>query len=202
MKITITTIHKLSIFIIVVCAFILGYISFESFFFVKNHKININGEIYTNRVSTQPYIRDLSINLTKDCKDDVCRVQNILDFVTNIEYKINPTIAKSTKDTLTLNYGDCDDKSNLLISLLKAEGYQALFVVVPKHIFVIVNLVDKKLKNIKGLYIDGKKYYILESTAKNSKIGFPLQYPIDSIEAIIDPFENEKLHFQTIEFKN
>jgi len=196
-----TTLHRLSIFIMGIFALVFGYISFESFFFVKDHKIGINGEIYTNRVSLKPYIKELSSKLTKDCTDDICRVQNLLDFTTNIEYKINPTIAKSPKDTLTLGYGDCDDKSNLLISLLKVEGYGVLFVTVPNHIFPIIHLNDQKLQNHEGLYLDGKKYYILESTAKNSQIGFPLQYPIETIEAIIDPFENKKLHFQTIEFK-
>ncbi len=194
-------IYRLSILIIGVFVFLLGYISFEGFIFTKDHKIGINGEIYTNRVSTKPYIKELSNKLIQDCQSDLCRVQQILDYVTNIEYKINPTIAKSPKDTITLGYGDCDDKTNLLASLLKVQGYEVLFVTVPKHIFTLISLDDRKLSHLKGLYLDGKKYYILESTAKNSHIGFPMQYTLEDIEAIIEPFLNQKLHFKRMEYK-
>ena len=194
-------IHRLSILTIGVFAFLLVYISFEGFIFTKNHKIGINGEIYTNRVSTKLYIKELSNQLIEECQTDLCRVQKILDYVTNIEYKINPTIAKSPKDTITLGYGDCDDKTNLLASLLKVQGYEVLFVTVPQHIFTLIYLENKKLAHLKGLYLDGKKYYILESTAKNSHIGFPLQYKIEDIEAIIEPFENQKLTFKMLEYK-
>lgn len=193
-------INRLSIFIIIAFTTWLIYISFYSFIFVKNHKININGEIYTNRVSTKPYIKELSGSLIIGCKNDICKVQQILDYVSNIEYKINPTIAKSPKDTIAFGYGDCDDKSNLLISLLKVQGYDVLLVAVPNHIFTVVHLDDNLLENTKGLYLDGKKYYILESTAKNSKIGFPFMYQIADIKAILEPFSNKEIEIKDIKY--
>ncbi|MCK4440470.1 MAG: hypothetical protein KAU90_00595, partial [Sulfurovaceae bacterium] len=54
---------------------------------------------------------------------------------------------------------------------------------------------------VKGLYINGVKYYILESTAKNSPIGFPLQQKLSDIQAIIEPFENRELDIKSIEWK-
>ena len=51
----------------------------------------------------------------------------MLDFVTAIPIKINESIARSAKQVVTQNFGDCDDKSNLLISLLKVKGYRSLF---------------------------------------------------------------------------
>jgi transglutaminase-like putative cysteine protease len=123
----------------------------------------------------------------------------MLDLVTNIPYKVNESVARSGKNVIEQNYGDCDDKSNLLISLLHAKGYEAYFVVVPKHIFVIVHL-DKKI-NKKALYVNGKRYYKLESTAKNSTIGFPLKYRFDEIKAIIDPFKNKKLVIENLAYK-
>ena len=84
--------------------------------------------------------------------------------------------------------------------MLKVKGYEAYFVLVPKHIFVIVNL-KSKLTNKKALYVNGKGFYILESTATNSKIGFPLKYTFDEIEAIIDPFENKQLVVDEMEYK-
>jgi hypothetical protein len=39
-------------------------------------------------------------------------------------------------------------------------------VLVPKHIFVITPIEDKRLEKKKGFFIDDKKYFILKSIAK------------------------------------
>jgi len=177
------------------------YLIISSFFIVKNQFIDIGDSTYVNQVRNDEYTQKLANFLTKSCnKDKVCEVQSILDFVTKIPYKINESIARSAKQVVEQNYGDCDDKSNLLISLLKVSGFQDVyFVLVPEHIFVIINL-DKNL-NTKALYINDEKFYILESTATNSKIGFPLKYKLDEINAIIDPFVNKKLVVNKLEYR-
>ncbi len=123
----------------------------------------------------------------------------MLDFVTAIPYKINDSVARNSKQVVSQNFGDCDDKSNLLISLLKIKGYEAYFVLVPEHIFVIVNMQNQG--NKKALYVNDKRFYILESTANGSKIGFPLRYKLEEIKAIIDPFSNKKLVINKLEYK-
>ena len=130
----------------------------------------------------------------------MCEVQSILNFVTRIPYKINESVARSSKQVVSQNFGDCDDKSNLLISLLKTKKYKAYFVLVPKHIFVIVKL-KSKVKNKKALYVNDEAFYILESTATNSKIGFRLKYKFDEIQAVIDPFKNKQLLVDTLKYK-
>ena len=176
------------------------YIVATSFFIVKNQFIDIGDETYVNQVRSDEYTKNLAVNLTQNCVNDkTCEVQTMLDFVTAIPYKINESVARSSKQVVTQNFGDCDDKSNLLISLLKAKGYEAYFVLVPEHIFVIVSLPVKL--NTNALYVNDKRFYILESTAKGSKIGFPLRYKIDEIKAIIDPFDNKKLVVNKLEYK-
>ena len=176
------------------------YLIFSSFFIVKNQFIDIGDATYVNQVRTDDYTIRLANHLTKNCSGNrVCEVQSILDFVTAIPYKINESIARSAKQVVTQNFGDCDDKSNLLISMLKVRGYEAYFVLVPEHIFVIVDL--EKLPNKKALYVNDKRFYVLESTATNSKIGFPLKYKLEQIEAIIDPFVNKKLVVNKLEYK-
>jgi hypothetical protein len=64
---------------------------------------------------------------------------------------------------------------------------------------VIVSLPIKL--NTNALYVNDKRFYILESTAKGSKIGFPLRYKIDEIKAIIDPFANKKLVVKNLEYR-
>ena len=178
----------------------LSYLIYNSFFIVKNQFIDIGNSTYVNQVRVDDFTKELAQFLTKDCKNNkICEVQSMLDFVTNIPYKINENVAKSPKKVVEQNFGDCDDKSNLLISLLKAKAYEAYFVLVPKHIFVIISLED--LKNKKALYLNDRKFYILETTATNSKIGFPLKYNLNEIEAIVNPFINKKLVVNSIEYK-
>jgi len=169
---------------------------------VNRRHINTGDGIYINSTTQTPYIKNLAITLSKHCHNDLCRVQTILDYVTNIPYKINHFQAHSPQETIQKNFGDCDDKSNLLISLLHELGIESYFVLVPHHIFVIAAVNDIHLQHlVKGLYIQGKKYYILESTAKNSVVGFPLRYPLDQIKAIIDPFENKKIDIDNLEWR-
>ena len=176
------------------------YIIISSFFIVKKQFIDIGDSTYVNQVRSDDYTIKLADFLTKNCKGDkTCEVQSMLDFVTAIPYKINEGIARNSKQVVEQNFGDCDDKSNLLISMLKVRGYEAYFVLVPKHIFVIVNLENQI--NKKALYINDKRFYILESTATSSKIGFPLKYSFEEINAIVDPFLNKKLVIKTLNYR-
>ena len=177
------------------------YMIFTSYSIIKKQFIDIGDLTYVNQVRTDDYTLRLANHLSKDCKqDEICEVQKMLDFVTRIPYKVNKSVARNSKQVVTQNFGDCDDKSNLLISMLKMKGYEAYFVLVPKHIFVIVNMKENKI-NKKALYVNDKPFYILESTATNSKIGFRLKYEFEEIEAIIDPFKNKQLVVDTLEYK-
>ena len=191
----------LSFFISALFLIYLLHLIYTSFFIVKNQFIDIGNLTYVNQVRLDEYTKNLSDFLTKDCnKNEICEVQNILDFVTKIPYKINENVAKNPKKVVEQNFGDCDDKSNLLISLLKQKNYEAYFVLVPEHIFVIINLESENLQKL-ALYINDKRFYILESTATDSKIGFPLKYKLDEIEAIVNPFTNKKLVINKLEYK-
>ena len=105
---------------------------------VNRRHISTENGVYINSTISSPYIQTLALKLTKNCHNDLCRVQNILSYITNIPYKINNFQAHSPQQTIQKNFGDCDDKSNLLITLLHALQIESYFVLVPKHIFVIV----------------------------------------------------------------
>ncbi len=172
----------------------------------RRHIGTKNGTYINSTTDNNPYIAQLADRLTSNCKSDTCRVQYILDYVTTIPYKINHINANSPQETIQKNFGDCDDKSNLLISLLHELNIESYFVLVPKHIFVIVALDDGSFNNnflgdIKGLYLNGKKFYILESTAKGSSIGFPFRYKISDIEMIMEPFENREVEVNRVEWR-
>jgi len=192
--------YYLSIIISVLSVVFISFLIYKSFFIIKDQYLDLEGSTYVNQVKTDEYTKNLAKRLTKSCQTKVCEVQSMLNLVTNVPYKINESVARSGKNVLKQNFGDCDDKSNLLISLLNAKGYEAYFVLVPKHIFVVVNL-GIILPNKKALYMNGKPFYILESTAKNSSIGFPLKYEFNEIKAFIDPFKNKRLAVDNLEYR-
>ncbi|MBT8343551.1 MAG: transglutaminase-like domain-containing protein, partial [Sulfurovum sp.] len=163
--------------------------------------VGTSNGIYRSYVTSSQEIQEKAFSLTEHCSNTLCKVQALLDFATNIPYQTTTFQQYSAQKTIQQNFGDCDDKSNLLISMLHALGNEAYFVLVPKHIFIIVPIKDKRLDKKKGLWVNGKKYYILESTAKNSRIGFPLHYDLEDIDVIVEPFLNEKLWIEKLEWK-
>ena len=146
---------------------------------------------YFTSVEITPEIKNLALKLGS--------VKASLDYVTNIPYKVHNFRAREPIETIKRNYGDCDDKSNLLSSLLTALEYENYIVLVPKHAFVIVNL-KQNLPDKKALHFNGKSYYVLESTAENSDIGYELKYTRQQIEAIINPLEKEIVQTGTIDY--
>jgi hypothetical protein len=169
---------------------------------VDTRRIGTDEGIYTNYVSDSPTIKKRAADLTQGCLDDaLCKAQRILDYVTAIPYKEHHSRAYKPERTIQQHFGDCDDKSNLLISLLRAAGLESYLVLVPQHIFVITKVEDRRIAHKQGLWLDGKKYYILESTAENSQVGYPLKYSIAQIEMILDPFTNKKVAVSRLEYR-
>ena len=195
------TSKNLSLFIIGIAFITFVYGIIKVIDIVDKTQTGTSEGTYTSYVTTSDDIKAKAYTLTSSCNTELCKIQNILDFATNIPYKTNTFQKKSAQKTIQENFGDCDDKSNLLISMLHALEIEAYFVLVPKHIFVIVSLDDSRLSYRKGLWVNGKKYYILESTAKNSKVGYPLQYELDKIDVIIEPYSNEKVDIKTLDYK-
>jgi len=195
------SLQKLALVIIAIffVSFVFG--TYKAIEIADKTQVGTEDGIYTSYVTTSKEIEKQARTLIQGCKKKVCYVQKILDFVTNIPYETKIFQQYSPQRTIQQNYGDCDDKSNLLISLLHALGIEAYFVLVPKHIFVVVPLEDRRLHTIKGLWINGEKYYILESTAKDSTIGFPLHHKLKDIHTIVEPFHNKKIDIQTVEYK-
>jgi len=193
--------RNLSLLIMAIAFIALIYGTIKAMDIVDKTHVGTSHGIYRSYVTTSQEIQEKAFRLTQHCQDAFCEVQSLLDFVTEIPYKTNTFQQYSAQKTIAQNFGDCDDKSNLLISMLHALGKEAYFVLVPKHIFVITAIEDKRLERTKGLWVHGKKYFILESTARNSKIGFPLHYKLDDIDVILEPFSNEKLSLKNLEWK-
>ena len=193
--------RNLSLLIIVISFVAILYATVKALDIASRTQVGTKNGIYTSYVTTSQEIKDKAKQLTKNCKSKLCKVQTLLDFASNIPYQSKTFQKYSAQKTIQQNFGDCDDKSNLLISMLYALKIEAYFVLVPKHIFVIVPLEDNRLRQRRGIWINGRKYFILESTAKNSKVGFPLKYKLSDVDVVIEPFSNEKILINTLEYK-
>ena len=193
--------RNLSVLIIDISFVAFIYATIKAMGIVDKTHVGTSNGTYRSYVTTSQEIQDKAFTLTEHCADERCKVQTLLDFVTNIPYQTTTFQRYSAQKTIQQNFGDCDDKSNLLISMLHALDMEAYFVLVPKHIFIIFPTEDTVLDKRKGLWVNGEKYYILESTAKNSRIGFPLHYKLEDIDVIVEPFSNEKLSIEKLEWK-
>jgi transglutaminase-like putative cysteine protease len=193
---------NLSLVIISVVFIYFGYLLYKDIDIINRRYVDTAQGVYSSYVSDSPKIKAIATYLIEKCDKDsrLCQVQSLLDFVTAIPYHTQTFQKKKPLQVIKDNFGDCDDKSNLLISLLHSIEVEAYFVLVPKHIFVVVSLDDQRLQATKGLWINGKKYYILESTATGSKVGFPLQYKLNQIDTIVEPFSNNIIKVKELEF--
>jgi len=193
--------QNLAIAILFIAFILFVYGVIKAIDIVKRTQVGTKDGIYTSYVTTSQEIEDQAKELTQNCTSTLCQVQSLLDFSTNIPYQTKTFQRYSSQKTIKQNFGDCDDKSNLLISMLYALEIEAYFVLVSKHIFVIVPLKDERLKHTKGLWVNDRKFFILETTATNSEVGFPLQHKLSDIDVIIEPFRNEKIDIQSLNYK-
>ena len=193
--------RNLSLLIIAISFVALIYATVQALDIASRTQVGTKNGIYTSYVTTSQEIENKAKKLTENCKSRLCTIQTLLDFTSNIRYQSKTFQKYSAQKTIQQNFGDCDDKSNLLISMLHALEIEAYFVLVPKHIFVIVPLEDKRLSQRRGVWINGRKFFILESTAKNSKVGFPLKYKLSDIDTVIEPFSNEIMKINRLEYK-
>lgn len=193
--------RNLSLLIIAISFVALIYATVKALDISSRTQVGTKNGIYTSYVTTSKEIENKAKQLTRNCKSEFCKVQTLLDFASNIPYQSKTFQKYSAQKTIQQNFGDCDDKSNLLISMLHALNIEAYFVLVPKHIFVIVPSTDKRLRYKRGLWVNDRKFFILESTAKNSEIGFPLKYKLSDIDVIIEPFSNIKMPIKSLEYK-
>lgn len=178
----------------------------EQNFTLENKYLTENGGIYTANISNEEDIQILARSLTLKCQDDFCKAQNILNYVSDIPYKKHDGVANNPTDTIKIDNGDCNDKSNLLVSLYHALGIKAYLVLLkPKfeHIFVVVQINDDEVINREGLWINSEKFMIAEGTSKNSPVGvdIPLDATVNDIEKIIDPFEKREIDFKNLAYK-
>jgi predicted transglutaminase-like cysteine proteinase len=108
-------------------------------------------------------------------RSDVKKIEYVNDFVQSLDYIKDSDIDDSYEypsypiETLVNGGGDCEDTSILSASFLKKLGYDVALLRLPEHMAVGVKLDEDDVSKY-DFYTDG--YYFLETTNKNTPLGF------------------------------
>lgn len=133
--------------------------------------------------ATLPEIRRRVAKLTKGCyMNEICRIERIYRFVADqIDYMPDPWNEDYFADALETIYigaGDCDCKSILLATLLRANGFKVALNFTPDHVLVEVYVTPNYVAQIpKNAYRrpvpeTGGEWILLESTVAGAQIGW------------------------------
>lgn len=115
-------------------------------------------------------------------------IMNVIAFVQTFPYfkddvsTIYDNYPRYPVETLVDNGGDCEDTAILTAALLREMGYGVVLVNPPKHMAIGV-----KCSSCSGTYYtyNGNKYYYLETTGSNFKIGqIPSEYKNTNVKII------------------
>lgn len=150
-----------------------------------------NYSIYVTHPLDDEYINQLISKLRSTARDakfnEYQTVEFAAAFIQSLPYTSDSVTTGYDEyprypiETLVDNGGDCEDTSILLASILKGMGYDAVLIEPPKHMAVGVASMD----SVFGTYwnYNGRKYYYVETTGKNWKIG-----------ELPDEYKNESAH--------
>ena len=158
-----------------------SFIDMGDFDYFKNLKRPLTNDysIYITNPLDDSYIQNLAKTLREGAQEKGFSEQETINFVVafvqNLEY-IPDDIStgydeypKYPLETLVDGGGDCEDTSILMASLLRELGYGVVLLAFSDHMAVGV----KGENTLPGSYYNyqGEKYYYLETTAQNRKIG-------------------------------
>jgi len=91
-------------------------------------------------------LKQIALNITKDCKDDYCRSKELYDAILDIPYNFdNNGSPLNPLKTWKSQIADCDEASYLLISLLKTLKIKGIIQNSNNHSWAIIYLEDRMI---------------------------------------------------------
>ncbi|MEW5832898.1 MAG: transglutaminase domain-containing protein [Campylobacterota bacterium] len=177
-----------------------NYISDEEYTVPKH--ISVGKGFATNFINVSDAVKEKTNSITMQCEKNDCKAKAIHDYVKKINYTYQNEINK--RPTEVIKYGgDCDEKSQLMASMLKAINVKSVLIYTNDHAFIAVEMENEKnlMKPYAKLEIEGKNYYYAETTDKNAYIGaFNNIDPKDFI-AIYDVENEYKIKIEKAKFR-
>jgi hypothetical protein len=168
----------------------------------NNEIIKLKDGYHFYAIKDNDEIKNIIKIITRDCKgDEVCEVEKEFEYVNNKPYVISNK-DRNPNEVINKDGGDCDEKSYLFASMLKATNHKCVVVYTKQHAFVAVHIKDiaNLYRNTTSLRIDNKYYFYAETTAKGSYIGWFNGVDKKSIETIYNVNEDKEVPLEEIEF--
>jgi hypothetical protein len=169
--------------------------SWDEFFRWWNRKVE-------RKTEPDEGIKEKAVELTRGLSNTGEKIEALFDYVKReVRYaliKRKHDVPRAAKDVFQTGYGDCKDKSTLLISMLKSVGIPAYFVLIPTT--DIRNLIEGfpfpgQFNHIIVAIEQEDKYHFLDPTEKASRFEYLPEW--DQNRSVIILKENEPVFVKT-----
>ncbi|MDD3596742.1 transglutaminase domain-containing protein [Sulfuricurvum sp.] len=142
--------------------------------YLEDHNlIKLGSEYHWCGIKESKEILPITKALDMDCQNDFCKIQKYYDYVKRIPYE-KGTIGqdKNAIEVVQEWKGDCDERSDLLASMMLANGYKIILLYTKDHTLTALNIPNyDSNENRAYIQYQGKKYYVAETTNPNGQIG-------------------------------
>lgn len=175
--------------------------------YMKEHNlIKFGNEYHWCGIKESKDILPITKALDMNCQNDLCRITKYYDYVKQIPYeKGTEGKDKNAIDVMQEWKGDCDERSDLLASMMLANGYKVILLYTKDHTLTALNIPNYESTNFKSyVQYKGRYYYIAETTDPNGQIGAYNKEVMHNIKFIYDLNEkkvasSEEIHIQLYE---
>lgn len=160
----------------------------EQAYMQENHLIKLGNEYHWCGIKESRDILPITKALDMNCQNDFCKIQKYYDYVKQIPYeKGTQGKDKNAIEVMEEWKGDCDERSDLLASMMLANGYKTLLLYTKNHTFTALNIPNyESNENRSYVQYEGRKYYIAETTDPNGQIGGYNSEVMHSLKFIYD----------------
>ncbi|MCK9372705.1 MAG: hypothetical protein M0P91_05865 [Sulfuricurvum sp.] len=164
--------------------------------------VKIHNRFYKYDVYQHNEMKPFVDMLTKGCNGNpYCEVDRAYQYVLKIPYKESST-NRNPSDVINQNGGDCDEKSFLLATLLLQKQYPCLLITTKDHGFIGIHIANEKEITAPASYVsvEGKKYYLAETTTPVGYIGQDNGVKEQEIEGVFDMMAKKEIPIEQVDF--
>lgn len=145
----------------------------EQAYMQEHHLIKLGSEYHWYGVKENGEVKPITNALEMNCQNDFCKIENYFNYVKKIPYEKGETNRnKNAIDVLMEGKGDCDERSDLLASLMIQGKYETILIYTKDHTFAGINVPNYNTNERKSYFeYNNKKYYYAETTNINAYVG-------------------------------
>ena len=175
----------------------------EQAYMQEHHLIKFGNEYHWCGIKESKDILPVTKALDIGCQNDLCKISKYYDYVKQIPYEKGiEGKDKNAIDVMQEWKGDCDERSDLLASMMLANGYKVILLYTKGHTLTALNIPNyESNENRSYVMYQGRKYYIAETTDTNGQLGTYNREVMQNIKFIYDVNEkkvasSEEIHIQ------